>query len=182
LGVIFGVILTNSTIWAFNSGVLNPKSYTISRRQITTSAEDSAVLLEIGMHKFAIRFLPQPALSKRGAIPRSHENLTVYLNELRVMVVRIMVSHRWLQPGLKLPDLDGNEKHLLLQAMILRLLEQEWINVASVVDVVLWVDFACINQDSGNPAAELNGRLVLPVSSLWCVCVRVCDCDNDILL
>jgi hypothetical protein len=69
-------------------------TYAAMVKRIKTSAEDSAVLLEQGIDRFPIEFVAHHVLVKRGQIPRSNEGLTVYLHELRVSVVRIMVSHR----------------------------------------------------------------------------------------
>ena len=130
-------------------------------KKIKTSAEDSAILVESEMNKFAIQFLPQEALREAGEIPRSDKNLTVFLDELRVDVIRLMLSHRWLLPEEGLPDLLDNSKHKIFQEAVHRLLEQGWIPITSRIDIVVWIDFACIDQLSGNPADQLNGSMVL---------------------
>ncbi len=133
-------------------------TYAAMVKHIKTCAEDSALLLEQGMDRFPIEFLPQHALIQRGQIPRSNENLTVYLHELRVSVVRVMVSHRWLSPNadpnLAHPDTGGprNPKHALLCFLFERLAASSWIINYDVFSVVDWIDFGeCIihhSQDS----------------------------------
>jgi hypothetical protein len=69
-------------------------SYAAMVKSIRTNAEDSAVLLVQGMNKVPVQFLPHDKLVGFGRLPRSSDGLTVYLHELRVSVVRVMVSHR----------------------------------------------------------------------------------------
>ena len=122
-------------------------TYAAMVKHIKTCAEDSAMLLEQGMDRFPIEFLPQHALLKRGQIPRSNENLTVYLHELRVSVVRVMISHRWLSPSADPyqahPDGAGprNQKHTLLCVLFERLAASGWIANYDVFKVVNWIDF-----------------------------------------
>jgi hypothetical protein len=126
-------------------------------------AEHSAVLLEHSMDLVPIQFLPHRALAKHVSLPRSDMHLTVYLHELRVSVVRIMVSHRWLKPNYNLhlahPDGPDNPKHALLCVLCERLERHGWIRNYDTISVVHWLDFACINQDHPNPAQQLNGSL-----------------------
>jgi hypothetical protein len=121
-------------------------TYAAMVKRIKTSAEDSAILLEHCMDRFPIEFLPHSALIQRGQIPRSSdENLTIYLHELRVSVVRVMVSHRWLKPNsdasLAHPDDEHSHKHKLLCTLFQRLGAEGWIRNYDVIDVVTWLDF-----------------------------------------
>jgi hypothetical protein len=108
-------------------------------KRIKTDAEDNAMLLEEGMDTFPIRVLPHSVLVQDGKIPRSNEKCTVFLHELRVAVVRVMVSHRWLLPKQKMPDDKENNKHKLLCALFERLGALGWIKAS--VGVVDWIDF-----------------------------------------
>jgi hypothetical protein len=112
--------------------------YANTVKYITTSAEDSALLFELGVN---VEVLPHASLIQYGRIPRSDVCLTVPLNCLRESVVRVMVSHKWLLPEQKLPDNLQNEKHQLLCALFERLQEGGWIRSFNVLDVVEWVDF-----------------------------------------
>jgi hypothetical protein len=122
---------------------------------IKTNAEDSAMLLEEGLDRFPIKFLPHNVLVEHGRIPRSDERLTsrqdqrltsrqdqrltVFLHELRVSVVRIMVSHRWLDH--KHPDDANGVKHELLCELMRRLGDSGWIRNFDMINVVNWLDF-----------------------------------------
>jgi hypothetical protein len=120
-------------------------TYAAMVKSIKTNAEDSAVLLEKGMDRFPIEFIAHSTLVKRGCIPRSDEQLTVYLHELRVCVVRVFVSHRWLSPSmdrnLAHPDGPSNEKHELLVILFQRLGKEGWIQDYDELRVVDWIDF-----------------------------------------
>jgi len=134
-------------------------------KKIKTDAEDSAVLLEEGLHRFPIEFIPHDSLVKRGAIARSNEGMTVYLNELRAVVVKVFVSHRWLSPSptpsKAHPDMseEGNPKHKLVCECVNKIISAGWIRSSDMLEIVDWIDFACINQDSHNPAEQLNGSM-----------------------
>jgi hypothetical protein len=111
---------------------------------ITTDAEESAILLEQGMNRFPITFIPHAKLVECKEIPRSDQaakhGLVVYLHEmLRASVVRVMVSHRWLQGNH--PDNANKEKHKLLCALFERLHAKRWIKNYDIMDVVNWVDY-----------------------------------------
>ncbi len=113
-------------------------------KNITTSAEDSAVLLEQGMHCFPITFIPHASLLEIKQIPRSDQatnnGLIVFLHEvLRVSVVRVMISHRWLNE--RHPDNAENAKHKLICALFERLLAKGWIRACDAMDVVDWIDY-----------------------------------------
>jgi hypothetical protein len=120
-------------------------TYAAMVKRIKTSAEDCAMLLEQGMDRFPIEFLPHSTLVKRGQIPRSNELLTIYLHELRVSVVRVMVSHRWLSPSpdptQAHPDGRHNQKHALMCDLFERLGAHGWIRNYDVLSVVDWFDF-----------------------------------------
>ncbi len=120
-------------------------AYAAMVKHIKTSAEDSAVLLEHGMDCFPIGFLPLTALIKHRQIPRSNERLTVYLHEIRVSVVRVMVSHRWLSPSADPrkahPDSGNHPKHELLSAFFQTLGNSGWIMNYDALSVVTWLDF-----------------------------------------
>lgn len=112
---------------------------------IKTNAEDDAVLLEQGIDKFPISLLPHRTLRKLGDIPRSDKKCTVFLHQLRVAVVRVMVSHRWLSPHedpkKRHPDNQSKSKHELLCALFDKLGELGWIRNFDKVGVVEWIDF-----------------------------------------
>jgi hypothetical protein len=112
--------------------------YANTVKHITTSAEDSALLFERGVH---VDVLPHASLIQYGRIPRSDADLTVPLNGLRDSVVRVMVSHKWLLPEQKLPDNQQNEKHQLLCALFEKLQAGGWIQSSHMLDVVEWIDF-----------------------------------------
>jgi hypothetical protein len=120
-------------------------TYAAMVKRIKTSAEDSAILLEHSMDRFPIEYLPHHALVKHGQIPRSSERLTIYLHELRVSVVRVMISHRWFMPSrdpsLAHPDDKHHHKHELLCTLFQRLGAEGWIKNYDVLDVVTWLDF-----------------------------------------
>jgi hypothetical protein len=105
---------------------------------IKTSAEDNAMLLEPG-DSFPIEFLPHASLVTHGRIPRSHENVTVHLYELRASVFRIMISHRWLSK--EHPDNSENAKHALICVLIERLCAGGWIKNFDGLSIVNWLDF-----------------------------------------
>lgn len=134
-------------------------------KRIKTDAEDSAMLLEEGLNLFPIEFIPHASLVQRGAIARSSEGITVYLNELRVVVVKVFISHRWLSPSatplLAHPDKVGedNPKHRLVCECVNKIVSARWIRSSDMLEIVEWIDFACINQDSHNPAEQLNGSM-----------------------
>jgi hypothetical protein len=125
-------------------------TYAAMVKVIKTSAEDSALLLQHGMDIFPISFLPLDALLKRGQIPRSNEPLTVHLNELRVSVLRVMVSHRWLSPSadprVAHPDTIDHPKHSLLAVLFQRLGESGWIQSYDCLSVVSWIDFGVLRR------------------------------------
>jgi hypothetical protein len=121
-------------------------SYAATVRAIKTSAEDTK-LVGLGKDKLTLEFLPHSALVEHGKIPRSSEGLkTVYLHELRVSVVRVMISHRWLSPSCDLrlshPDSKEGHKHALLCTLFQRLGEKGWINNYDVCSVVHWIDYS----------------------------------------
>ncbi len=120
-------------------------TYAAVVKHIRTNAEDSAILLEAGMDRFPIEFLPHHALVEHGGIPRSHQRMTVYLYELRACVLRIMVSHRWLSPsmdsGSAHPDSQDNKKHELICLLFKKLGEGGWIRNYDELKVVEWIDF-----------------------------------------
>jgi hypothetical protein len=121
-------------------------TYAAMVKLIKTNAEDSALLLEQGMDSFPIKFLPHQALVSHRRIPQSDQPVTVYLHELRVSVVRVMVSHRWLTPNkddpkLAHPDNKQNHKHELMCALFKRLASKEWIHSYHELSVVDWIDF-----------------------------------------
>jgi hypothetical protein len=121
-------------------------TYAAMVKLIKTNAEDSALLLEQGMDSFPIKFLPHQALVSHRRILRSDQPVTVYLHELRVSVVRVMVSHRWLTPNkddpkLAHPDNKQNHKHELMCALFKRLASKEWIHSYHELSVVDWIDF-----------------------------------------
>jgi hypothetical protein len=142
------VATTAQTLW-----------YASRVKEIKTNANDSALLHEQDLERFPLEVLPCEQLVKNGQIPRSHERMTVYLREVRVSVVRIFVSHRWLSCQDKHPDLlPQHVKHKLLCALFERLVSKGWIE-NHTTNVALWIDYACINQDSANPAEQLNGSM-----------------------
>ncbi len=111
---------------------------------IKTNAEDSAILLEQGMHQFPIRLIPHAKLVNFKQIPRSDQaianGLIVYLHEvLRVSVVRVMVSHRWLERNH--PDNQEKEKHMLICSLFERLQAKGWIRNYDAMNVVDWIDY-----------------------------------------
>jgi hypothetical protein len=112
-------------------------------KHITTSAEDSAILLEQGMDRFPIKFVPHAKLVEFKQIPRSDKavenRMIVFLHELRVSVVRVMVSHRWLERAH--PDNAEHEKHRMIGALFGRLEKKGWIRNYDVMDVVDWIDY-----------------------------------------
>jgi hypothetical protein len=120
-------------------------------KRIKTKAEDTALLLEQSLDKFPIEFLPYKALVDCTRIARSHEGKTVYLYELRIAVVRVMVSHRWLSPSFDPhcahPDDQENHKLALLRELFGRLCANGWISSSDQLDVVCWIDygeFGCV--------------------------------------
>jgi hypothetical protein len=120
--------------------------YATMVKHIKTNAEDSAMLLEQCLDRFPISFLPHHSLVKHGKIPRSSENLTIYLHELRASVVRIMVSHRWLSSNsdrdLAHPDDKKTHcKYDLLKTLFERLNKSGWIRNDAMLDLVNWIDF-----------------------------------------
>jgi len=125
-----------------------------------------------------IKFLPFQKVLDFGRIPRSSEGLTVQAAELEEDTFKIFVSHRWLSPwwpgaGFKAPELErrpdgkaeghpdrtGNPKYELLVAALLRMQADGWIPKDDG-KVVIWIDFACIDQDGKNPADELNESMI----------------------
>jgi hypothetical protein len=98
-------------------------------KQIHTNAEDNAMLLEVGMDRFPVEYLPQSVLIDHSKIPRSSEKLTVFLHELRASVVCVMISHRWISPSKDPsqahPDGPGNQKYKLICDLFLQLAEKE---------------------------------------------------------
>lgn len=150
-------------------------------KKIKTNAEDSAKLLEVGLNRFPIEFISHTKLIERGAIARSSDRMTVYLNELRAAVVKVFVSHRWLSPRQRQPDIvDGppgnhHPKHKLICGAIDRMIEQGWIRSSDMI--VDWIDFTCINQDSSNPAKQLNGSMGRIIGSCDVMLTPIYDPD-----
>jgi hypothetical protein len=118
-------------------------------KRIKTNAEDTALLLERKLNDFPIEFLPYKALADSSRIPRSSEcktdHKTVYLHELRVAVVRVMVSHRWLSPSQNPvsahPDDKENHKLELMRGLFGRLCANGWIRSSDQLNVVCWIDY-----------------------------------------
>ncbi len=118
--------------------------YACMVKKIKTSAEDSAVLLEKGLNQFPLAFIPHAAILKFKRIPRSDQaagsGSTILLRELlRVSVIRVMVSHRWLNE--KHPDNAHNVKHKLICGLFERLQTKGWIRSFDSMDVVDWIDY-----------------------------------------
>jgi hypothetical protein len=115
-------------------------------QRIRSSLEGNATVSEPDMGHFPIEFLPHSVLIQHGKIPRSDEMLNVYLHELRVSVVRVMVSHRWLSPSidqsLAHPDTVGNPIHQLLSSCLERLGKEGWIQQYDSCSIVHWLDFS----------------------------------------
>jgi hypothetical protein len=113
-------------------------------KRITTSAEDSAILLESRVDTFPTKFLQHRNLEALKRIPRSDDPAVhpVYLCELRARVVRVMISHRWLSPSLDRraahPDTTDNKKHELVCAVFQRMVAEGWL---TSLDVAQWIDF-----------------------------------------
>jgi hypothetical protein len=110
-----------------------------------------------------MEFLPHDKLKDLGRIPRCDEHQTVHIRELKSRVVRIMVSHRWLQDHV-LPDGKSNEKHALLCGFVQTLCRAGWVKSDDVCDVAHWIDY---------------GKFVLCMTcqaQAPCVCVCVCVC------
>ena len=157
-------------------------AYAALVKKIKTNAENSAVLFERG-HRFPIEFIPHTSLIDCGKIARSSEEKTVYLKELRAVVVKVFVSHRWLSPSdtpsTAHPDMieQGHPKHLLVCRAVEKMIDQGWIRSSDMVDIVDWIDFACINQDSHNPAQQLNGSMGRIIGSCDVMITPVHDPD-----
>jgi hypothetical protein len=117
-------------------------TYAAMVKRIRTNAEDSTWLLEQSETRFPIKFIEHSLFVENKHIPRSDKAVTVYLHELRVSVVRVMVSHRWLSPSddpkAAHPDGKENQKHSLLCTLFQRLVQSNWIGSYAVVH---WVDF-----------------------------------------
>ncbi len=124
-----------------SSTTLETLRYASMVKFIKTRAEDNALLSEQGMDNTPVKFLPLSKLQNHDGIPRSDKNLTVHLCELRVSIVRVMISHRWLRPRKKLPDSEGNPKHKLLCVLFKRLCKQGWIRDYCDLQIVTWLDF-----------------------------------------
>ena len=150
-------------------------------KKIKTNAEDSAVLLEKGLNLYPMEFIPHDALVERGAIPRSDEKKTVYLNELRSAVLRLFISHRWLDGDRKPahPDKsrEGNPKHKLICMAIEKMKAAGWINLSDRLDIVDWIDFACVDQNSANPAEQLNASMGKIIGSCDVMITPIYDPD-----
>ena len=107
----------------------------------------------------------------------------MYLNELRAAVVKVFVSHRWLSPSSNPleahPDSigKGNPKHRLICGCIDRIVKAGWIRSNDMLEIVDWIDFSCIDQDSHNPAEQLNGSMGRIIGSCDVMITPVHDPD-----
>jgi hypothetical protein len=114
-------------------------------KHIKTTAEDTALLLEQNPDNIPIEFLPYKVLVDCPRIVRSSEHKTVYLHELRVDVVRVMVSHRWLSssfnPCCAHPDDQENHKLLLLRELFGRMCAHGWIRSSDQLHIACWIDY-----------------------------------------
>jgi len=164
---------------------------------------------------FDIEVVPFEAFKELGRFPRSHERVTVPLSSLRVDGHRplvIFLSHRWLLPywpGSKLsypplewygklgidPKRQGyghpDDEHHRKAALVIEAVDKLMGMVPDRRRVCLWADYACIDQDAGDRAAELlNNNMLRIIGECDVVLTPVVDdmCDkwemgdlNDVL-
>ena len=138
---------------------------------------------------------PLTELRRRKEIPRSHEGACIPLHSVRQQCVRIFVSHRWLSPwwpgappdigfpgegGKRFahPDAPGHPKCELVLKALERMVERGWLP-GGLGSVVLWVDYACVDQDAANPANELNRRMAQIIGTCDIVLTPVVDTDGE---
>ena len=113
-----------------------------------------------------MRVVPFNLFRDQGRIPRSSDGLTVASNTIEEDALVVFVSHRWLRPEDGDPDDEQNSKHAAVCTAIKAITSSSSSAKKLGRPVYLWIDFACIEQDSWEEKAKGIAALPIYVSSL----------------
>mmetsp|Transcript_18682 Transcript_18682/g.24658 ORF Transcript_18682/g.24658 Transcript_18682/m.24658 type:complete len:540 (-) Transcript_18682:350-1969(-) len=104
--------------------------------------------------------VPYSVFKSHGSIPRSNANLGIpyaSLGNKRRKCFIVFVSHRWLQGQMNPPHPDKDNKKFEL---ICEIFEKMAKGLAKEIELYIWIDFACIDQD--DPELKMKGVNSLP--------------------
>jgi len=134
----------------FKTPKIAPQGSTISKAEIEfntviSQVRSSAVTKIIAAEELPMVVVPLQDFLKHGRIPRSSDKLTRVKQEADLA---IFISHRWWAP--QTPDTDDLLKYNILCRGLKNLVRREEKLNKNQADVVIWMDFACIEQDNAD--------------------------------
>jgi hypothetical protein len=118
--------------------------------QVISSVRSSAVEKIIKAEELPMVVIPLKEFLGFGKIPRSSDHLT---RKRKNGDVTVFISHRWWAP--KTPDTDDLLKYNILSRGLKEMIKEDGNLKKNQADIVIWIDFACIEQD--NPDELMKG-------------------------
>ncbi|GMH52761.1 hypothetical protein TL16_g01301 [Triparma laevis f. inornata] len=143
--------------YAMKTPKIAPSASSLSRaqmefNQVISGVRSSAVKKIIDAEELPMVVVPLKDFLEHGRIPRSSDKLTRVKKESDLAV---FISHRWWAP--KTPDSNTHPllKYNILKRGLNQLIKQREELEKNKDNIVIWIDFACIEQD--NPDELMKG-------------------------